>query len=154
MTTFLTLTSPTFENNSRLSSKHTCDGENINPPLEISGVEEKAQSLVLIMEDPDVPKFVREDGMWNHWLKFNIPTSITEIKEGQEPAGGSGLTTSKTLKYTGPCPPDQEHRYFFKLYSLDIVLSLPDGVTKEEIKQAMENHILQKTILMGRYQRN
>jgi len=149
----LTLTSLVFKNNGNIPSKYTCDGENINPPLEISGVDEKAQSLVLIMEDPDVPKFVREDGMWNHWLKFNIPVSTTEIKEGLEPDGLSGLTTSKTLKYGGPCPPDREHRYFFKLYSLDIILPLENGVTKKEMELAMKNHILQKAVLIGLYTR-
>ncbi|MBI3458676.1 YbhB/YbcL family Raf kinase inhibitor-like protein [Candidatus Azambacteria bacterium] len=149
----MTLTSSAFENNKNIPSKYTCDGENINPPLGISGVDEKARSLVLIMEDPDVPKFVREDGRWNHWLKFNLPVSVTEIKEGLEPEGLSGITTSNTLKYQGPCPPDREHRYFFKLYSLDTILSLKEGVTKETIEQAMENHILQKAVLMGLYNR-
>lgn len=149
----LVLTSPVFEHLGKIPSKYTCDGQKINPPLEISGVAENAKSLALIIEDPDVPKSIRADGMWNHWLKFNLPASLTEIKEGIDPGGVSGLGTSNTLKYVGPCPPDREHRYFFKLYSLDAMLDLKQGATKSQIEQAMQNHILQETVLIGLYER-
>lgn len=145
----LTLTSRAFGNNGKIPSKHTCDGEGISPALQIDGVNENAKSFVLIMDDPDAPS-----GVWDHWIKFNIPVSIKEIKEGSEPEGVSGIGTSGNKEYFGPCPPDKEHRYFFKLYSLDAELDLKEGVTKKEVEKAMDEHILQRTELVGVYERN
>ena len=149
----LSLISPAFRHMGQIPSRYTCDGENISPSLVVSGVSSDAKSLILIMEDSDVPKNIREDGTWDHWLKFNIPVSSREIKEGEEPEGISGLTTSNKLKYGGPCPPDREHRYFFKLYSLDVMLDLQEGVSKKEIEEAMMGHIIQETLLIGLYNR-
>ncbi len=150
----LVLTSSLFEHMGKIPVKYTCDGQNINPALKISGVSVNAQSLVLIMEDLDVPKSIRSDGIWNHWLKFNLSSSLTEIEEGANPGGISGLGTSKTLKYIGPCPPDKEHRYFFKLFSLDTILDLKKGATKSQIEEAMRGHILQEAVLVGVYERD
>ena len=127
------LTSPVFENEGRIPPRHTCDGENTNPPLSISAVPPGAKSLVLIMDDPDVPQDIRADGMWDQWVVFNIPPTHTEIKEGQEPQGRHGLGTGNNMEYFGPCPPDGEHRYFFKLYALD--KALPD---KEFVQSAQQ----------------
>lgn len=146
-------TSPEFNNNSRIPSEYTCDGKDINPPLEISGVPQGAKSLVIIMDDPDVPKHLRADGMWDHWIKFNIPPTIIKIVAGEEPKGVSGLGTSGNLQYHGPCPPDREHRYFFKLYALDSNLSLSEGVIKKEVEKAIKGHILEQAVLVGVYER-
>lgn len=132
--------------------KYTCNGENINPPLEFVEVPEEAVSLVLIMDDPDVPVQVREDRMWNHWIKFNIPPTTRGVAENSEPAGVAGIGTSENLKYHGPCPPDTEHRYFFKLYALDTELDLPEGATKKEVEKAMTNHIIAQAQLIGLYE--
>ena len=145
----LKLTSSAFGNNGEIPSQYTCDGEGINPAFEISGVDANAKSLVLIMDDPDAPS-----GTWDHWVKFNISTSTTKIKEASEPDGVSGVGTSGNKDYLGPCPPDREHRYFFKLFSLDTELELGEGATKKEVESAMERHILQKAELIGRYERN
>ena len=91
---------------------------------------------------------------WVHWLVFNIPPTTTEIQEGKEPAGVHGKGTSNNLNYHGPCPPDAEHRYYFKLYALDTMLNLPEGVTKKQVEEAMRGHVLAQTELMGRYERN
>jgi Raf kinase inhibitor-like YbhB/YbcL family protein len=147
------LTSPAFSHQGRIPSKYTCDGENISPPLTISQVPPSAQSLVLIMDDPDVPKRLRADGMWDHWIVFNIPVTVTEIPEGGEPPGIHGLGTSKNLDYFGPCPPDREHRYFFKLYALDTELALGEKSTKAQVEEAMKDHILAKAELIGKYAR-
>jgi Raf kinase inhibitor-like YbhB/YbcL family protein len=147
------LTSTAFKNGGKIPSKHTCDGPNINPPLNIADVPSGAKSLVLVMDDPDVPKNLRKDGMWDHWVVFNIPVTVQEIKEGEEPKGVHGIGTSQNLKYNGPCPPDREHRYFFKVYALDMELDLPQKATKKQVEKAMEGHILEKTELMGRYER-
>ena len=147
------LTSTAFRHEGEIPSEYTCDGKNISPPLNISDAPKNAQSLVLIMEDPDVPKKFRHDGIWDHWVVFNIPTSTTDILEGTEPQGTHGITTSKTLTYTGPCPPDKEHRYFFKLFALDAMLNLPVGSTKKQVLDAMKTHVIEEAVLMGRYER-
>ena len=147
----LTLTSSAFEHNGKIPSKYTCDAENINPPLTISGVPEGAQSLVLIMDDPDAVKPAGK--VWDHWIVFNIPPTMTEISEGMEPEGVHGVGTGGNSDYRGPCPPDAEHRYFFKLYTLDTTLNLSEGVTKKQVEQAMEGHILDQTELVGLYER-
>ncbi len=144
----LSLTSPAFENMGSIPVKYTCDGQSLIPPLKISGVDKNAKSLVLIMDDPDAPM-----GTYDHWLKFNLPATLTEIKESTDPGGISGSNTSKSLKYIGPCPPDKEHRYFFKLYSLDVMLDLKEGATKSQIENAMQGNILQQTQLIGLYNR-
>jgi hypothetical protein len=148
------LTSPAFDTGGILPSEYTCDGENISPELRIANVPEGTKSLVLIMEDPDVPTFVREDGMWNHWVVFNIPPGTVVIPRGAEPEGVQGLTTANTLGYGSPCPPDAEHRYFFMLYALDAELNEQKGATKEAIQAAMKGHILAHAELMGRYERS
>lgn len=147
------LTSSAFENQGKIPAKYTCDGANINPPLTIANVPESAKSLVLIMEDPDVPKKLRKDGMWDHWIIFNIPPNLREIQEGREPPGIHGLGTSENLDYFGPCPPDREHRYFFKLYALNAELKLLQKVTKKEVEIAMKEYIIAQAELMGRYAR-
>lgn len=147
------LMSPAFEHEGKIPSKYTCDGENISPPLTVSDVPPETKSLALIMDDPDVPKHLRSDGMWDHWVVFNIPASMRDIKEGNEPDGIHGIGTGGNMNYFGPCPPDREHRYFFKLYALDTELDLPEKATKQQLEKAMENHIIEKAELMGKYER-
>lgn len=146
------LTSPSFEHEGTIPRKYTCEGENVVPPLKIRGVPEDAVSLVLIMDDPDVPLALREDGMWDHWIVYDIPPATTEIREGEEPEGTHGLGTADNLDYFGPCPPDTEHRYYFKLYALDTRLDLPERASKQQVEQAMQGHVLDQTELMGRYE--
>lgn len=150
------LTSPVFENNGNIPSKYTCDGENINPELTISEVPEGTESFVLIMDDPDVPKEVRPEQMWVHWVVFNIPKETKIINENSPP-GTPGKGDYSHTDYGGPCPPKQyqptEHRYFFKLYALDVELNLPEGSTKTEVEQAMQGHLLAETQLVGKYER-
>ena len=147
------LSSSAFEEGGKIPSKYTCDGDNINPSLEISDLPPGAKTLALIMEDPDVPKNLRPDGMWDHWIVFNIPPDTSEIPEGQEPRGTHGEGTSGNQNYNGPCPPDREHRYFFKLFALDSTLELKEKAKKPELEKAMEGHILEKAELMGTYER-
>lgn len=147
------LTSNAFNHAEPIPQQYTCDGANISPPLHMSGVPQNAISLVLILEDPDVPTYIREDRMFDHWIVFNIPPETTEIKENEEPQGIHGLGTGNTLDYYGPCPPNGEHRYFFKLFALDTKLTLAEKSTKKEVEKAMEGHVLAKTELMGLYGR-
>lgn len=148
------ITSPAFEHEGFIPPEYTCDGEDRNPPLEFLGVPDGAVSFVLFMEDPDVSKDIREDGLWDHWIVFNIPGSVRKIDDGEEPEGQYGEVTSTELGYHGPCPPDREHRYYFYLYALNAMLDLPDGATKKEITDAMRGHVLDEATLMGRYERN
>lgn len=142
------LISPAFEHEGSIPSKYTCDGEDINPELNIKEILENTKTLALIMDDPDAPI-----GTWDHWILWNIPI-ISKIEENSIPEGAiQGLNSFKKNDYGGPCPPDKEHRYFFKLFALDTSLDLKEGSTKEELLKTMENHILEKTELMGKYNR-
>lgn len=147
------ITSSVFGQNQKIPSKYTCDGENISPPLEFLDVPENAKSLVLIMDDPDVPKTVRPDGVWDHWVVFDIPPIAVKVDEAQNPPGTMGKNTREKLAYGGPCPPVGQHRYFFKLFALDGMLDLPEGATKSEVMLAMEGHIIEQAELIGVYSR-
>lgn len=151
------ISSPAFTNGAPIPSRFTCDRENVNPPLVIEGVPDGAKSLVLIMDDPDIPKKFKPDGVFDHWILYNIPPETREIMEGDS-VGTPGANGMGKSEYTGPCPPThdepKEHRYFFKLYALDIVPDLAPGAPKPAVERALEGHVLEKTELMGRYQRH
>ncbi|MSR85493.1 YbhB/YbcL family Raf kinase inhibitor-like protein [Candidatus Uhrbacteria bacterium] len=148
------LTSSAFADGESIPSRYTCDGENISPPLTVSDVPFGTKSLVLLMDDPDVPKTIRPDGMWDHWVVFNISPETVFIEEGKNPAGTLGKNTGGKLAYGGPCPPDREHRYFFKLYALDSMLDLPAGASKLDVEAAMQGHIIEQVQLIGKYLRS
>ncbi len=152
----LKITSNAFKNNGFIPAKYTCDGNNVNPPLNIEGVPKEAVTLVLIMDDPDIPQFVKEKfgiEIWDHWVVFNIPTNVTRISEGCNPPGILGKNTRNENVYTGPCPPDREHRYFFKVYALDTKLDIDKNSTKQDVERAMKDHIIAKGELIGLYKR-
>jgi Raf kinase inhibitor-like YbhB/YbcL family protein len=149
----LYLRSPAFNHEGSIPLKYTCDGENISPPLAIDGVPEGTISLVLTMDDHDVPPSVRPDGVWDHWVVFNIPPTVYRIPEDAPPMGIPGSTTNGTTTYEGPCPPNGEHRYLFKVYALDTLLDVPEGSNKQAVLDALQGHILESTTLMGRYKR-
>lgn len=145
--------STAFTDGGTIPAKYTCDGENTNPPLAWSGVPEGTASLVFIMEDPDVPRNLRPDGLFVHWIAWNIPPSVVSIDERAEPAGVIGENTRGRLGYTGPCPPDRVHRYYFRLYALDVELLVPSTAQKGELLEAMRGHILDQAEIMARYGR-
>lgn len=142
----LIVTSSAFARNSLVPAKYTCDGDNINPPLNIEGVPKDARSLVLIVEDPDAPS-----GLWIHWVVWNIPPT-TSIRENSVP-GIERVTAGRMPSYSGPCPPFGTHRYFFKVYALDSRLDLGTGSQKKDVEAAMEGHVLAKGELVGLYRR-
>lgn len=149
----MNLESPSFKHGEKIPSKYTCDEDNINPELIISEVPPEAKCLVLIMGDPDVPEYIRKDRVWDHWVVFNIPPQTTHILENSQPPGIAGKNTGGKLDYQGPCPPDKEHRYYFKLYALSALLPLEKGATKKQVEDAMQKYILAQAELMGRYEK-
>lgn len=156
MAASFTLTSPAFTNGSSIPSSYTCDGDNASPPLSIAGVPTGARALVLVMDDPDVPKALKPDGMFDHWVVYAIDPWTTEIPAGAL-AGAAGLNGAGEAKYTGPCPPPQyepsEHRYYFRLHAIDTTLNFIKAPTKAEVLTAIEGHIIGTAELMGLYKR-
>lgn len=144
------LTSPAFENGSLIPKKYGQDFEDINPPLLITDVPDGTVSLTLIMEDPDVPEAAGVP-IWDHWVVFNIPPDTKEISEAWAIVGTPGKGTRGKLTYSGPRPPDREHRYFFKLFALNTFIDLPEGSSKQEVLAALQNRILASAELMGRF---
>jgi len=145
----MTISSSAFENNQMIPQKYTCEGQNINPPLVFSEVPDNAQSLVLICDDPDAMV-----GTWTHWLIINIEPKTTQIAENNIPSGSVlGKTSSGGNDYHGPCPPSGTHRYFFKLFALDIKLDLPEGSDVKTVKNAINEHVIQEAELIGLYER-
>jgi len=142
----LIITCPAFENKKPIPRKYTCDGDNVNPALNISGVPEATKSLVLIMDDPDAPM-----GTWDHWIVWNIPPT-NKIEENTVP-GVEGMNDSRKHSYSGPCPPSGTHRYFFKVYALDTKLNLAPNSRKKDVEKAMKGHILAQGELVGLYSR-
>ncbi|RIJ42065.1 YbhB/YbcL family Raf kinase inhibitor-like protein [Pontibacter oryzae] len=140
------ISSPSFKEGENIPTKHTCDGENISPALEIGALPEGVLSLALIADDPDAPA-----GTWTHWLMWDIPP-LNGIPEGAAP-GILGRNDFNQTNYGGPCPPLGTHRYFFRMYALNCTLNLPEGSTKDELLEAMRNHVLASGELMGVYSR-
>ena len=156
-TSTLKLTSSAFEDTAVIPAKFTCDGQrDLNPPLTISDVPEGTKSFALIMDDSDVPKVIKSDGMFDHWVLFNVPADTREIAAGVT-IGMHGANGAGQNQYTGPCPPKQyepsQHRYVFRLYALDSELPLQEGASKKDVETAMQGHVVAQTQLIGVYKR-
>lgn len=153
-----TLTSPAFVAGHDIPSDYTCEGGDISPALTWSGVPAGTRSLALIVDDPDAPDPAAPKMTWVHWVLYNLPAETVRLPEAIEPdslpAGtGEGTNDWKRTGYGGPCPPIGRHRYFFKLFALDVVLPDLKHPTKAQLEKAMEGHILAKAELMGKYQK-
>ena len=150
----MTVTSPSFTNMGKIPKVFSCDGSDISPALSWSGAPKGTKSFVLICDDPDAPV-----GTWIHWVLFNIPSNVTnlaeEMPDKEKYADGtlSGKNSWGKFGYGGPCPPSGTHRYFFKLYALDILLPLKAMASKEQILEAMEWHVVGSGTLIGTFQR-
>lgn len=145
------ISSPAFAENQNIPERYTCDGKSLSIPLNFSGVPDTAKSLALIMDDPDVPTTSIPSGLFVHWVVFNMPATTTALTENQTPPGIVGNNGSSKAAFAGPCPPDRQHRYFFKLYALDAMLNLPAGSTKDQLETAMQGHIVSQAQLIGLY---
>jgi len=152
--TSIKLISAAFKDGEPIPRQYTCDGVNVSPPLEWSGVPKAATTLVIIADDTDAPA-----GTWVHWVVYNLPADNIGIvenlprDENLKAGGAQGKNDFEKNGYGGPCPPSGTHRYFFKIYALDGELPLKAGATKAEVEKAMAGHVLMQGQLMGTYRR-
>jgi len=140
------LRSPVFANQGRIPPRYTCDGDDVSPPLEIVDLPAEAESLALVMDDPDAPA-----GVWDHWILYDLPP-VEEIPEGTD-LGTPGTNSWGRLGYGGPCPPGGVHRYVFHVFALDRELGLPPGADKATVLAAAADHVLDEASLIGLYGR-
>jgi Raf kinase inhibitor-like YbhB/YbcL family protein len=154
----LKLTSTAFAHNAEIPRRHTCQGEDVSVPLAWSGAPAGTRSFVLIVDDPDAPDPRAPKMTWVHWVLYNIPATATGLKEAIQaaelpPGTCEGLNDWKRAGYGGPCPPIGRHRYFHKLYALDTVLPAMEAPAKADLEQAIKGHVLEKSELVGTYQK-
>lgn len=140
------LVSPDFNNAEMMPVYLSCQGEGKNPTLIISEIPREAKSLVLFVEDPDAPS-----GLFVHWVLFDVPL-VAKIKPGAK-IGKIGKNSCGKNEYCPPCPPNGKHRYYFKIFALDKMLNLSEGVLKRDVEKAMDGHVLEKAELLGYYQK-
>jgi len=144
------ITSPDFLPNSPIPDRYTCKGDDMSPPLDITGVPADTISLALIVDDPDAPDPAAPKVVWEHWVMWNIAPDTTTIEAGAVPAEAvQGTNSWGRADYGGPCPPIGTHRYFFKLYALDNTLALGASSIKADLETAMQGHILARAELIG-----
>ncbi len=153
------LSSSAFIPFAEIPSLYTCEGDNQSPPLSWSGIPAGTKSLALIIDDPDVPDPAAPRMTWVHWVLYNIPPDTTGLdaeKAGTPklpPGTLCGINDAKETYYHGPCPPIGRHRYFHKLYALDLILPILQPATKTTLEKAMHGHILAQCELIGYYQK-
>ncbi|MDH3636980.1 MAG: YbhB/YbcL family Raf kinase inhibitor-like protein [Gammaproteobacteria bacterium] len=154
----LSITSSAFTHNGEIPQRYTCDGDDVSPPLAFAGIPDGAKSLVLIVDDPDAPDPAAPKMTWVHWVLYNLPVENAGLPEGVAaadlPAGTmEGSNDWELTSYGGPCPPVGRHRYFHKLYVLDIALPNLDMPDKKSVEKAMAGHVLEQAELVGTYAR-
>jgi hypothetical protein len=150
----LQLTSDAFTNGQSIPAKYSCVGKNISPALNWNEPPAGTQSFALIVDDPDAPF-----GTWVHWVLYNIKPNMRGLQEDLPITGKNidpeaiyvGKNSAGNIGYDGPCPPSGTHRYFFKLYALDTLISLLPGASEEQILKEMDGHILAQDELMGTF---
>jgi hypothetical protein len=150
----LQLTSPAFAAQGDIPKRFTCDGDDVPPPLAWTGAPAGTRSFALVVDDPDAPM-----GTWVHWVLYDLPDSVTALPEAVTaqtlpPGTREGRNSWNRTGYGGPCPPSGRHRYFHKLYALDIVLPDLDRPTRGALEKAMAGHVLAQAELVGTYQRS
>ena len=149
--TALRLESSAFSNGGEIPKKYGYKNGNVSPPLTINEIPSECQSLVLIMDDPDAKAAVGK--IWVHWVVWNISSDVNEIQESSVPSNSmEGTTDFGEVGYGGPAPPDKRHTYIFKLYALNTKLDIPSGADKNQVENAIKNHIIEETKLTGTYE--
>ena len=152
------LSSPAFSQMQEIPSIYTCESDDISPPLKWQNIPTGAKSLAIIVDDPDAPDPKAPSTIWVHWVAYNLSPEVTELSQGITSGSlPSGMKEGKNdwgqTGYRGPCPPIGRHRYFFKLYALDVVLNDLHNPTKAQLENAMRGHIIAETELVGTYQK-
>jgi Raf kinase inhibitor-like YbhB/YbcL family protein len=142
------LSSPAFEDSGLIPQKYTCQGDNVSPELNWSEAPANTKSFALIMDDPDAP-----GGTFTHWILFDLPADQKQLAENASPIGVGGNNGLSQIGYMGPCPPSGLHRYYFRLYALDVPsLNLKAGASRSDVEAAMKNHVIGTADTMGRYE--
>ena len=152
----LKIESPAFTAGGRIPRQHTCEGDDTAPALAWSGIPARARSLVLVVDDPDAPDPAAPKRTWVHWVLYDIPPSATGIPRTGTPLPAGtrqGRNDWQRVGYGGPCPPIGRHRYFFKLYALDVALGELHEPTKAQLEDAMQGHVVAEAKLVGTYQK-
>jgi Raf kinase inhibitor-like YbhB/YbcL family protein len=152
------LTSPAFVHEGEIPRRHTCEGEDTSPHLDWSGAPESTRSFALIVDDPDAPDPRAPKTTWVHWVLYNLPADAARLPEavgslGLPPGTLEGRNDWKRTGYGGPCPPIGRHRYFHKLYALDVTLPDLGQPSKAQLEEAMRGHVLGQATLMGTYEK-
>lgn len=145
------ISSPAFSDDGSIPAEHTCDGADVSPRLDVTGLPVGTDSVVVVVEDPDAAM-----GTWEHWVLFDVPAEPTTMQIPVDSPGGgvSGTNSWNVTGYKGPCPPlGEEHRYFFTIYALSDTLDLPEGIDSAVVYQAMQPYLIGSAELMGRYAR-
>ena len=155
----MTIQSSSFHHNGEIPVRHTCDGQNLSPALSWAGVPAGTKSLALIVDDPDAPDPAAPRMIWVHWVLYNIPAGTNGLPESivprDLPAGTmQGINDWQHTGYEGPCPPVGSHRYYHKLFALDVVLPDLKHPTKAALEKAMQGHIIARSSLIGLYRRH
>lgn len=155
----MNILSPSFQKNGPIPSRYTCDGKDVSPPLEWTGVPAGTRSMALIVDDPDAPDPASPKMTWVHWVLYNMPAGASSLPEGVAekdfPAGTmQGINDWHRTGYGGPCPPIGKHRYYFKLYALDVVLPDLKHPAKAALEKAIRGHVIGQAELVGLYQRS
>ena len=144
------ISSPAFRNNEKMPSRYTCDGTNVSPPLAIEEVPAGAKSIAFVVYDPDAP-----NGMFVHWLAYNIIPTGSTLKIGERAAPGTqGMNSNKRRAYIGPCPASGTHRYFFKAYALNDKLQQDSGMDKTNLERAIYGHVIAEAEFVAMYEKN
>ena len=154
----LSLKSPGFSHGGDIPRRYTCEGSDVSPPIAWSGVPDGTLSLALVVDDPDAPDPKAPKLTWVHWILYNLPPTAGALPEAVAPetlppGTEQGLNDWNRTGYGGPCPPIGRHRYFHKLYALNVVLMGLENATKAELLKAMDGHVLAQTELVGTYQK-
>ena len=147
----LSVTSPAFEHGGRIPDEHTTEGEDVSPELVFASIPDGTRELALICHDPDAPL---TDG-WTHWVIYGIPADAGGIPRGGGTAFTEGLTEAGSQGYAGPAPPPGHgtHHYFFHLYALDAPLGAGPGLTREDLLERIDDHIIEQNRIVGTYSR-
>jgi Raf kinase inhibitor-like YbhB/YbcL family protein len=154
----LELSSPAFASGGEIPALHTCEGKDLSPALAWRHVPREAASLALIVDDPDAPDPRAPKRTWVHWVLYDLPPTSTGLPEAVKstalpPGTREGINDWRRTGYGGPCPPIGRHRYFFKLYALDVALGDLGLPGKAALEAAIHGHVLASAELMGTYEK-